>query len=366
MASPLDIDPSRLRYVSDAEPGIRREGAKRFRYLDQSTGEPVRHRPTLARIDALAVPPAWTEVWICADERGHVQATGRDARARKQYRYHPAFRAMREHEKFADLVPFGEALPDLRRRVEANLRSGRLDADAVSSLAVALLDRTLMRVGNEAYARDNRTYGLTTLRDRHVEIDGGAVSFRYVGKGGRRHELTLEDRSLARLVRRCRELPGQQLLQWVDEDGTRRPLRSEDVNETLRALTGLEISAKVFRAWHASVRAAALLAEAEPPTSVRAASAAVADVVDEVAAELGNTRAVCRASYVHPAVVASFEVGALGDWWRDGPTRSAGRCTAEERRLLVLLRKARRRGLGATRARRPLRQAAGAEAVDAA
>jgi DNA topoisomerase I len=362
MASPLDIDPAQLRYVSDAEAGIRRTGTKRFRYTDE-TGAQVRHRPTLDRIQALAVPPAWTSVWICADEVGHLQATGRDARARKQYRYHPAFRAVREHEKFADLIPFGEALPDLRRQIEGNLKAGRLDAEVVSSLAVALLDRTVMRVGNEAYARENRTYGLTTLRDRHAVIEGGAVSFRFAGKGGRRHELTVEDPQLARLVRRCRDLPGQQLLQWVDDEGARRPLRSEDVNDLLRTVTGLPITAKAFRTWHASVRAAALLAEAGEPASARQATSVVCEVVDEVAAELGNTRAVCRASYVHPAVVASFEDGVLGDWWRDGPTRSAGRCTVEERRLLVLLRKARRRGLGVARAKKSVRRAAKAAAA---
>ena len=363
MAALLDIDPGRLRYVSDTDPGIRRTGTTRFRYVDDATGSTVRHRPTLARIEALAVPPAWTSVWICADDVGHLQATGRDARTRKQYRYHPAFRALREHEKFADLIPFGEALPDLRRRVETNLKAGRLDADVVSSLAVALLDRTVMRVGNEAYAKENRTYGLTTLRDRHAVIEGGAVSFRFAGKGGRRHELTVEDPSLARLVRRCRDLPGQQLLQWVDDDGARHPLRSEDVNELLREVTGLPITAKAFRTWHASVRAAALLAEAGPPGSARQATSTVCEVVDEVAADLGNTRAVCRASYVHPSVVASFEEGVLEDWWRDGPTRSAGRCTVDERRLLVLLRKARRRGLGVTRAKKSVRRAAKAAAA---
>src|SRR5262245_48526282 len=358
MGSLADIDPERLRHVSDAEAGIRRRGTKRFRYVDDETGAAVRHRPTLDRIEALAVPPAWTSVWICGDDVGHLQATGRDSRARKQYRYLPAFRALREHEKFADLIPFGEALPDLRRQVEANLNAGRLDAEVVSSLAVALLDRTLMRVGNEAYAKENRTYGLTTLRDRHAVIEGGTVSFRFAGKGGRRHELRVEDPQLARLVRRCRDLPGQQLLQWVDDDDARRPLRSEDVNEVLRTVTGLPITAKTFRTWHASVHAAALLADAGEPSSAREANSVVVEVVDEVASELGNTRAVCRASYVHPAVVASFEEGVLGDWWRDGPTRSAGRCTVEERRLLVLLRKARRRGLGVTRAKKSVRKAA--------
>ncbi len=352
------LDPARLRYVSDAEPGIRRTGAKRFRYVDDTSGSVVRHGPTLARIDALAVPPAWTDVWICADQVGHLQATGRDARERKQYRYHPAFRALREHEKFADLIPFGEALPDLRRRVEENLKAGRLDAEVVSSLAVALLDRTAMRVGNEAYARENRTYGLTTLRDRHAVIEGGAVSFRFTGKGGKRQELSVEDPALARLVRRCRDLPGQQLLQWVDDAGARHPLRSEDVNVLLRDITGLPVTAKAFRTWHASVRAATLLASADAPASARQATSVVCEVVDEVAAELGNTRAVCRASYVHPAVVASFEEGLLGDWWRDGPTRAAGRCTAEERRLLALLRKARRRGLGVRPASTSVRRAA--------
>jgi DNA topoisomerase-1 len=335
-----------LRYVRDDEPGLRRRGRRRFVYIDEATGERVTGKPLLDRVRRLAIPPAWRGVWICADPLGHLQATGRDDRGRKQYRYHPAYRALREREKFADLVPFGEALGDLRARIEHDLATPGLGPDRVVALAIALLDRTAIRVGNEAYARDNRTFGLTTLRTRHVHVSGSMVSFDFKGKGAQGHEVEVDDRRLAKLVRRCRQLPGQLLFQYEDEVGVARPVRSDDVNERLRALTGLDVTAKTFRTWHATVRAARLLADAGPPGSARAARSTVAAACDEVGDWLGNTRAVCRASYVHPAVPAAFEAGVLGDWWRDGPTRKAGNLESDERRLLVVLRQARRRDLG--------------------
>lgn len=347
-ATPRDPEPATWRdlvQVSDAEPGIRRRGGKRPRYVDERSGSAVRDRRTLERIASLAVPPAWTGVWICCSPAGHLQATGRDARGRKQYRYHPLFRAKREADKFADLVPFGEALGPLRARLDADLQSSGLPEERVLALVLVLLDRTRMRIGNEGYVQENGTFGLTTLRDEHVELGRGALCFRFVGKAGRDHEVRLCDPQLARLVRRCRDLPGQVLFQWEDEDGTVRPLGSGRVNEHLRAVTGLDVTAKTFRTWGATVRAAELLATAEPAASARAASV-VAEAVDEVAAELGNTRAVARASYVHPAVPAAYEAGRLGDWWADGPTRSAGGLQPAERRLLGVLRRARRAGLG--------------------
>jgi len=338
---------STLRHSSDDAPGFRRKGRKRFGYVDDETGRDVHDPATLERIAALAIPPAWTDVWICRDPAGHVQATGRDAKGRKQYRYHPEYRAQRESAKFADLVPFGEALGDLRRTIEADLRRPDLGQERVLALVLALLDRTAIRIGNESYAKANKTFGLTTLRDKHVDISGSTVAFCFVGKGAKRHEVKLSDRRLAGLVRRCRDIPGQQLFQWEDRDGGRHGIQSDDVNGRLRELTGLDITAKTFRTWHASVGAAALLAGQPLPESQRGVSSAVVEVCDEIASTLGNTRAVARASYVHPAVPAAFEAGLLHDWWRDGPTRSAGGLEPDERKLLAVLRKAKRRELGA-------------------
>lgn len=338
---------STLRYCSDDAPGIRRRGHARPTYLDDRTGDPVRDEATLERIRALAIPPAWTDVWICPHPDGHVQATGRDAKGRKQYRYHADYRAQRETAKFADLVPFGEALGDLRKAIDADLRRPDLGQDRVLALVLALLDRTAIRIGNESYARANKTFGLTTLRDKHVDITGSTVAFCFVGKGAKRHEVEVTDRRLAPLVRRCRDIPGQQLFQWQDADGNRHGIQSDDVNGRLRELTGLDVTAKTFRTWHASVGAAALLAGQPLPESQRGVNSAVVEVCDEIAATLGNTRAVARASYVHPAVPAAFEAGLLHDWWRDGPTRSAGGLAPDERKLLAVLRKAKRRDLGA-------------------
>lgn len=335
-----------LRHSTDEMPGFRRCGRKRFTYIDQRTGKELRRRADLERIAALVIPPAWTDVWICADPRGHIQATGRDAKGRKQYRYHPSYRAHRESEKFADLIPFGEVLGDVRRRIADDLARRDLGEERVLALVLALLDRTAIRIGNESYARANATFGLTTMRSRHVAVNGSTIAFCFVGKGDKRHEVELNDRRLASLVRRCRQLPGQLLFQWEDGNGALHPVRSDDVNAALRDWTGLEVTAKTFRIWHASVGAASLLAGQPLPESARAANSAVVEVCEEVAASLGNTRAVARASYVHPAVTAAFEEGVLHDWWRDGPSRKAGGLDPEERKLLAVLRKARRRGLG--------------------
>jgi DNA topoisomerase I len=341
-----------LVHSSDVEPGIRRRRAgKRWQYIDPS-GSRITNPDTIARIDALAIPPAWTGVWICANPNGHVQATGRDQRGRKQYRYHPLFRARREELKFGDLIPFGESLGGLRRRVEADLLLPGLPEERVLALVITLLDRTRMRVGNEDYAQTNRTFGLTTLRDRHVKFAPNGMQFCFVGKGGRKHDICLDDPKLAKLVRRCRDLPGQVLFQWEDDAGVSHPIGSSRVNDRIRELSGLEATAKTFRTWGATVRAAQLLAAEPPPASQRAATSTVLGAVDEVAAELGNTRTVARTSYVHPAVPAAYEAGKLADWWSDGPTRAAAGLTPEERRLLAVLRKARRAGLGSAPATR--------------
>jgi DNA topoisomerase-1 len=350
-----------LSFSSDSDPGIRRRGTKRFRYIDEASGQPVRSRATLERIDALVIPPAWANVWICAAANGHIQATGRDARGRKQYRYHAAYRARREAEKFSDLVPFGEALGPLRAQVRDDLDGREWDFDHVVALVLALLDTTHIRVGNEHYVRENGTFGLTTLRNRHVQLDGRNARLHFVGKGGKEHEVDIEDTVLAKQVRRCRQLPGQLLFQWIDARGERHPVSSNDVNERLREITGLDVTAKTFRTWGASVRAAALLADAGEPASAREAKATVVAAIDEVADRLGNTRAVARASYVHPAIVIAYEQGRLPDWWRDGPVRAGHGLRPEERKLLLVLRRARRAGLGLPV--RPARVASGAARV---
>jgi DNA topoisomerase-1 len=337
-------------HVTDEEPGIRRRGKRQFGYLRERDRSVVRDRRTLERIRSIAVPPAWTDVWICADPRGHIQATGRDARGRKQYRYHQRFRARRETEKFADLVPFGEALPRLRRRLDRDLRRRDLSRDRVLALVISLLDRSAVRVGSDGYARENGTFGLTTLRSRHATVAGSTIRFRFAGKGGKVHVTEVVDRRLAGLVRRCQALPGQLLFRWEGSGGEPQPVHSHDVNERLRELTGLEATAKTFRTWWASVDAARLLALEDPPESRAGARRTVVSAVDEVAERLGNTRAVARASYVHPAIVEAFEAGRLQDWWADGPDRPSRWMDVEERRLLHVLRRARRAGLGSRHA----------------
>jgi DNA topoisomerase-1 len=329
-------------HVTDDEPGIRRRGRERFAYVRDRDGSAVRDPRTLERIRSIAVPPAWSDVWICADPRGHIQATGRDARGRKQYRYHARYRARREAEKFADLVPFGEQLAPLRRQVDHDLRVRELSRERVLALVIALLDRSTLRIGNHGYARDNGTFGLTTLQTRHAAVDGSTIRFRFAGKGGKVQVSEVVDLRLARLVRRCQALPGQLLFRWEDGDGGLHQVHSQDVNDRLRELTGLEATAKTFRTWWASVEAARLLAVDDQPASAAAAQRSVIAAVDEVAANLGNTRAVARASYVHPAVIAAFEAGDLEEWWRAGPQRSTRWMDVEERRLLHVLRCERR------------------------
>jgi DNA topoisomerase-1 len=311
--SPAPFAPDgRLRYASDADPGLRRVGrAGRFVYRHPD-GRAVRDVRTLARICALAVPPAWTDVWINPDPRGHLQASGRDARGRKQSRYHPRWRELRDAAKFDRLAEFGRALPALRRRVAADLTGPeRPTRRRVVAAVVRLLDETLVRVGNESYARANRSYGLTTLRDGHVRPARRGVVLRFPGKGGKLHEVDVADRRVARILLRCQHLPGQHLFQYVGPGGRPRAVRSEDVNRYLRRATGEDVTAKEFRTWAGTVLALAELGRARHAPDVLARRRTVNAAIDAVAARLRNTRAVCRASYVHPAVVAAAEDGTL-------------------------------------------------------
>jgi len=300
-----------LKYVSDAQPGIRRKRAgKGFRYIDDD-GKPVRDEMTIQRIRSLVIPPAWTDVWICSDLRGHLQATGRDARGRKQSRYHAKWRAVRDENKYERMLLFGAALPRMRAKLEEDLALPGLPQNKVLAAIVSLMDKTLIRVGNEEYARQNKSYGLTTMRSKHVQVNGSTVRFRFRGKSGKLHTVSLEDRRLARIVRRCQDLPGYELFEYLDESGETHKIDSSDVNEYLRALSGEEFTAKDFRTWAGTVWASMMLRQFEEFTSETQAKKNIVEAVKEVAQRLGNTPAVCRKCYVHPAVLECYLAGKL-------------------------------------------------------
>jgi len=303
-----------LVYVSDADPGIRRRRrGEEFVYV-ASNGRPLRDADALARIAKLAIPPAYEDVWICADPRGHLQATGRDARGRKQYRYHADWRVERDGAKFDRMVEFADSLPRLRRRLARDLARSGLPRAKVLATVVTLLDSTRMRVGNEEYARDNRSYGLTTLRNRHAQFAGdGRLTLRFRGKGGAEHEVVVDDRRLVRIVRHCQQLPGQLLFQYVADDGQRYAVDSGQVNAYLKETMGADFTAKDFRTWGATLRAIALLSRTPLPADIseRARKRCIIAVVKAVADDLRNTPAVCRKSYINPVVFDAWREGAL-------------------------------------------------------
>jgi DNA topoisomerase I len=295
-----------LHYVTGNEPGYtRRRRGRGFTYLD-SERRVVRDPEVRARLEALVIPPAWQEVWICADPNGHLQATGRDEAGRKQYIYHPEWTRVAAQSKFERLLAFGEALPQLRAQVDADLRGRKLTREKVIALVVRLLELTLIRVGNPEYERQNSTYGLTTLLDDHVEVEGREVVFEFRGKSGKEHEIVLEDRQLARLVKACQELPGQRLFQYIDDEGQVRAVDSGAVNEYLRTVTGSAFTAKEFRTWGGTVAALRCLRTLEPGTSQRECERQVTAAVKEVAAILGNTPTVSRQHYIHPVVIEAY------------------------------------------------------------
>jgi DNA topoisomerase-1 len=300
-----------LRHVNDQRmPGIRRIGSShRVRYVAPN-GRTVGDRTELARIKSLVIPPAWKDVWICPDPRGHVQATGRDARGRKQYRYHPRWRQVRDEVKYGRLIAFAQALPGIRRRTAADLESNGLSREKVLAAAVQLLEKTLIRVGNEEYARENGSVGLTTMRDSHAKIDGGTVRFEFRGKSGVRHAVDLQDARLAKIVKACRDLPGYELFQYVDEKGERQTIDSADVNAYLREVSGEDFTAKDFRTWAGTVLAAKALAEVATFASTAEAKRNVVKAIESVAKRLGNTKAVCRKCYIHPAILDAYMDGA--------------------------------------------------------
>jgi DNA topoisomerase-1 len=300
-----------LRHTSDELPGIRRVRRGRGFVYRRPDGRPVRDAATLARIRGLAVPPAWTDVWISPLPNGHVQATGRDQRGRKQHRYHQRWTAVRDAAKYTRLLAFGRALPRLRQRLQADLRRPGLPHQKVVALVVQLLEKTLIRVGNDEYARHNRSFGLTTILDRHAAVAGGAVRFRFRGKSGKAHDVSLADRRLARLVKQCQELPGSQLFQYRDGDGRVRDLTSTDVNRYLREVMGDAFTAKDFRTWAGTVLAARALRDMEQLPGQRRGDPTVLRAVETAARHLGNTRTVCRRCYVHPAVIDAYLDGSL-------------------------------------------------------
>jgi DNA topoisomerase-1 len=304
-------------------------------------GTRVRHAATLARIRALAIPPAWTEVWICRSPHGHVQAVGRDARGRKQYRYHPRWRAVRDETKYARMLAFARALPAIRAAVARDLERPGLPRRKVLAAVVRLLETTLIRVGNEEYARQNGSFGLTTMRDGHVAVSGAALRFHFNGKSGRAHVVDVRDPRLARIVRRCQDLPGQTLFQYVDDDGARQTIDSADVNAYLREIAGEEFTAKDFRTWAGTVLAALALAEVQAFTSQRQARRNIVRAVESVARRLGNTAAICRKGYVHPAVIEAYLDGVTLDAFRRRTERAitedVGGLTRDEAVVLGML-----------------------------
>jgi DNA topoisomerase I len=300
-----------LRYVSDAAPGItRRRAGKGFGYR-QPDGRPLKDRDTLGWIRSLAIPPAWRDVWISPFRDGHLLAVGRDEKGRKQYRYHPRWRALRDEAKFGRMLAFGRALPRVRAAVDEELAKPGLGRRKVLATVVRLLESTLIRVGNDEYARANKSFGLTTLRDRHFKAEGARLRFNFKGKSGKRHVVTLNSRRLAALVKRMQDLPGQELFQYVDEDGEPQPIDSADVNAYLREVAGEDFTAKDFRTWSATVLAAWALSEFEGFDSQAAAKRNVTQAIERVAARLGNTPAICRKSYVHPEIVGAYLEGSL-------------------------------------------------------
>lgn len=339
-----------LVYADDSAPGFQRiRRGKRFNYVGPS-GKVVRDPRVLQRIRSLAIPPAWTNVWICRRPRGHLQATGRDARHRKQYLYHPAWREARDETKYENLIAFAQALPRIRGRVTRHLRRRGLPREKVLAAVVRLLETTLIRVGNEEYAKNNGSFGLTTMQDRHAKVNGSKVRFEFRGKAGIRHEIDLDDPRLARTVRQCQELPGQQLFQYVDAEGCVRDLTSADVNEYLRRISGRDFTAKDFRTWAGTALAAQALQEFEDFDSQAGAKRNITKAIERVAERLGNTKSICRKCYVHPAVLEAYLdrslVKTLKSRTEKALRESLTSLSGEEAAVLALLQQRMERQLG--------------------
>jgi DNA topoisomerase-1 len=340
-----------LSYVSDQAPGIRRQGKGPFRYLSP-TGRAVRDPATLRRIRALAIPPAWRDVWICPLGNGHIQATGIDARGRKQYRYHARWRQTRDETKFHRMIAFGKALPRIRATTRKHLRLKGLPREKVLAALIQLLEKTLIRVGNEEYARSNKSYGLTTILDRQVQIRGKRVHFEFRGKSGVDHSIDLDDPALARIVKSCQDLPGQELFAYVGDGGREVDVKSHDVNAYLKEITGEDFTAKDFRTWSATILAARALQEVSSFDSQAQAKRKMLQAIEEVAKRLGNTRSVCRKCYIHPAVMDAYLDGSLMETLAQKARRemkNIAALSAEEAAVLAFLQERLRRDAAAAR-----------------
>jgi len=333
---------ARLRFVADSTPGIRRvRTGSGFRY-ERADGRAVRDKQTLTRIKALAIPPAWNDVWICPRPNGHIQAVGRDAKGRKQYRYHAGYRASRDEAKFDRMVAFGKALPRIRKAVARDMARSGLTRRKVLAVVVRLLETSLIRVGNDEYAKDNGSFGLTTLRDRHVQVNGLLIRFRFRGKSGIQHDVALSDRRLARIVKQSQDLPGQELFQYVDDDDRVRDINSADVNDYLREIAGDDFTAKDFRTWAGTVLAALALQEFKAFDSQAEAKRNVMSAIRRVAEKLGNTPAVCRKGYIHPRVIDAYLQGTMRDAMRRRAASAMSRVAdlePEEAAVLALLQR---------------------------
>lgn len=330
-----------LHYTTDAKPGItRKKQGKDFVYFD-AAGRRIRDHNELIRLKRLAIPPAWTKVWICPRENGHLQATGYDVRGRKQYRYHPDWRAVRDETKYDHMRDFGRALPKIRRRVARDLRKPGLPREKVLATIVRLLETTLIRVGNNEYARENESYGLTTMRNRHVSVHGATVTFRFKGKSGKQHVIDVQSRKLAQIVRRCRDLPGYDLFEYVGPDGTPINLTSSDVNAYLHEIAGKVFTAKDFRTWNGTVLAARALQEYQEFTSEAQARRNLLEAIESVARQLGNTPTICRKCYIHPAVMDTYLDGSLAERLKRKAERKLAteinKLRPEEAAVMVLL-----------------------------
>ncbi len=332
-----------LRYVSDNAPGIRRKrNGSGFTYVAPD-GKTIRNVSELNRIKSLGIPPAWTDVWICTDENGHLQAVGRDAKGRKQYRYHKRWREVRDETKYTRMLLFAKALPKIRKQLRRDLKLPELSRRKVLATVVRLLEVSLIRVGNEEYAKQNGSFGLTTMRDHHVKVNGSKVHFRFRGKSGKDHEIKVEDKHLARIVKKCQDLPGQELFQYIDRDGQQQKINSEDVNEYLREITGQDFTAKDFRTWAGTVLAAMALQEFEECTSNRQAKRNITRAIESVAQRLGNTPAICRKCYIHPAIFDSYIDGTMVETLKQRAemefTTGLRKLRSEEAAVLALLQK---------------------------
>jgi DNA topoisomerase I len=345
---PLPLDPqesakaANCRYVDDKAPGItRRRAGKGWRFVGPD-GKPVRDEATIRRAKSLVIPPAWTDVWICPSPDGHIQATGRDARGRKQYRYHARFRDVREETKYERMMAFAEALPAIRAKVDEDMALPGLQRDKVLATVVRLLEITLIRVGNEEYAKQNESFGLTTLRTKHVDVTGSTIRFKFRGKSGKDHSVKVQDRRLARIVGRCNDLPGEILFQYEDDDGTLRNVESADVNEYLKRISGQDFTAKDFRTWAGTVLAALALKELSMFDSQAAAKKNIVQAVKNVSSRLGNTPTVCRKCYVHPQIFDAYLDGHLVETLTQRAERQLrdelGELSSEEAAVLMLLR----------------------------